>query len=144
MRARTVLAAAALAALALGLPAHQAGADHWHERSIECEQALALRDFATDAIPQLEAAGVSARNWQHVQRLARLQTARACAPWLHVEKRPAAAVRKPIDQDWLDDVLAGLDEPTEPPTPPQRVTLGVDCSKPLTISLPDDVLIECE
>ncbi len=28
--------------------------------------------------------------------------------------------------------------------PPTRVILGVDCTKPLTISLPDDVLTECE
>ena len=28
--------------------------------------------------------------------------------------------------------------------PPTRVILGVDCTGPLTISLPDDVLTECE
>ena len=27
---------------------------------------------------------------------------------------------------------------------PTRIFLGVDCTKPLTISLPDDVLTECE
>ena len=47
----------------------------------------------------------------------------------------------PLDLDWLDEVMAGLDEPSELQ---QRVVLGVDCSKPLTISLPDDVLTECE
>ena len=26
----------------------------------------------------------------------------------------------------------------------ERIILGVDCTKPLTVSLPDDVLIECE
>ena len=63
---------------------------------------------------------------------------------------PAATPAAPLDQDWLDGVLAELDEapepeaPPEPEQPPQRVILGVDCSKPLTISLPDDVLIECE
>lgn len=35
-------------------------------------------------------------------------------------------------------------EESDQPEPPARVILGVDCSKPLTISLPDDVLIECE
>ena len=56
----------------------------------------------------------------------------------------------PVDLDWLDGVLADLDEPLEseappePDQPPQRVTLGVDCSEPLTVSLPDDVLTECE
>ena len=28
--------------------------------------------------------------------------------------------------------------------PPARVFFGVDCSKPFTVSLPDDVLTECE
>ncbi|MCZ0954895.1 MAG: hypothetical protein OXJ56_20175 [Rhodospirillaceae bacterium] len=28
--------------------------------------------------------------------------------------------------------------------PPSRVILGVDCSEPLMVSLPDDVLTECE
>lgn len=32
----------------------------------------------------------------------------------------------------------------EMPEPTERVILGVDCSKPLTVSLPDDVLTECE
>ena len=35
-------------------------------------------------------------------------------------------------------------EPAAEQAPPARVILGVDCSKPLTISLPDDVLIDCE
>ena len=36
-------------------------------------------------------------------------------------------------------------ETVEPVKPePIRVFLGVDCSKPFTISLPDDVLTECE
>lgn len=54
----------------------------------------------------------------------------------------------PVDLDWFDGVLAELGEPPEPEAPPelppQRVTLGVDCSEPLTVSLPDDVLTECE
>ena len=28
--------------------------------------------------------------------------------------------------------------------PPERIELGVDCSEPLTVSLPDNVLTECE
>ena len=28
--------------------------------------------------------------------------------------------------------------------PPEPVELGVDCTKPFTVSLPDDVLTECE
>ena len=34
-----------------------------------------------------------------------------------------------------------IEEPRQGPT---RVFLGVDCTKPLTVSLPDDVLTECE
>ena len=68
------------------------------------------------------------------------------------ERSKPPTTAQPIDVDWLDGVLAELDEPPapeappepEPEQPPQRVILGVDCSKPLTISLPDDVLIECE
>ncbi len=129
-----------VAILVLGFcsPAHQVVADHWHERSLECEGALALRDLAKDAIPQLEAAGVSSRNWRHVLRLAKLRAARECAPWLHVEKKPPT-IASPIDLDWLDEVISGLDEP-----PPERVELGVDCTEPFTVSLPDDVLTECE
>ena len=33
---------------------------------------------------------------------------------------------------------------TEAPDDPPRVVLGVDCSEPLAVSLPDDVLTECE
>lgn len=33
--------------------------------------------------------------------------------------------------------------PLEPP-PPEPVEFGVDCSEPLMVSLPDDVLTECE
>lgn len=36
--------------------------------------------------------------------------------------------------------ISGTAEP-EPPTP---VELGVDCTEPFTVSLPDDVLTECE
>lgn len=102
--------ALAVATLVLGFcfPAHQVAADHWHERSLQCEEALALRDFAKDAIPQLEAAGVSSRNWRHVLRFAELRAARECAPWLHVEKKPPT-VTTPIDLEWLDDVLEGLE-----------------------------------
>lgn len=34
--------------------------------------------------------------------------------------------------------------PEPEPEPVQRVYLGVDCSKPFMVSLPDDVLTECE
>lgn len=34
--------------------------------------------------------------------------------------------------------------PEPEPEPVQRVYLGVDCTKPFTVSLPDDVLTECE
>ena len=37
------------------------------------------------------------------------------------------------------------DAPTvEAPDDPARIVLGVDCTQPLTVSLPDDVLTECE
>ena len=135
-----VCQALAVAALALGLffPAHQVVADHWHERSLECEEALALRDFAKDTIPQLEAAGVSSRNWRHVLRLNTIRAARECAPWLHVEKKPPTTAA-PVDLEWLDDVMSGLDERT-----PESVELGVDCTEPFAVGLPDDVLTECE
>ena len=59
-----------------------------------------------------------------------------------------AAPAVPIELEWLDEVMAGLDEPSEPEAPPEppqeRVFLGVNCTKPLTISLPGDVLTECE
>ena len=35
-------------------------------------------------------------------------------------------------------------EPTADQAPPSRVILGVDCSEPLMVSLPDEVLTECE
>lgn len=65
------------------------------------------------------------------------------------EKAQPPEHRQPVDLDWLDDVMAELDEPPEteappPQVPPERIELGVDCSKPLTVSLPDDVLTECE
>lgn len=44
-------------------------------------------------------------------------------------------------------VTAGDAPPAEPAAEqaaPAPVYLGVDCSKPLTVSLPDDVLTECE
>ena len=44
-------------------------------------------------------------------------------------------------------VTAGDAPQTEPAAeqpPPSRVILGVDCSEPLAVSLPDDVLTECE
>ena len=53
------------------------------------------------------------------------------------EKPPADA--DPADLDWLDDVMSGLDEGA-----PERVELGVDCSEPFVVGLPDDVLTECE
>ena len=34
-----------------------------------------------------------------------------------------------------------IEEPRQGPT---RVFLGVDCTEPFTVSLPDDVLTECE
>lgn len=44
--------------------------------------------------------------------------------------------------------LAGAPEPPspEPPAEPEpiRVFLGVDCSKPFMVGLPDHVLTECE
>lgn len=46
---------------------------------------------------------------------------------------------------------SGAPEPAEnpptsdsPPDPPHRVWLGVDCSELFVVSLPDDVLTECE
>ena len=60
----------------------------------------------------------------------------------------APAPAAPLDQDWLDGVLVDLDEPTAPEAPlsypPVHVILGADCGKPLTVSLPDNVLTECE
>ena len=53
------------------------------------------------------------------------------------EKTPANAA--PVDLDWLDDVMSGLDEQA-----PERVELGVDCTEPFMVGLPDDVLTECE
>ena len=53
------------------------------------------------------------------------------------EKTPANAA--PVDLDWLDGVLSELDEQA-----PEPVELGVDCTEPFTVSLPDDVLTECE
>ena len=53
------------------------------------------------------------------------------------EKTPANAA--PVDLDWLDDVMSGLDEQA-----PERVELGVDCTEPFVVGLPDDVLTECE
>ncbi len=53
------------------------------------------------------------------------------------EKPPANAA--PVDLEWLDGVLGGLDERT-----PAPVELGVDCTEPFTVGLPDDVLTECE
>ncbi len=43
-------------------------------------------------------------------------------------------------------VTAGNAPEPEPAAeaPPSRVILGVDCSEPLMVSLPDDVLTECE
>ena len=35
-------------------------------------------------------------------------------------------------------------EPAAEQVPPSRVILGVDCSEPVMVSLPDDVLTECE
>lgn len=35
-------------------------------------------------------------------------------------------------------------EPEPQPEPVYRVWLGVDCTKPFMVSLPDDVLTECE
>lgn len=61
-------------------------------------------------------------------------------------KPPATA--QPVNLDWLDGVLAGLDEPPaleaaqEPEPPPAPVDLGVDCTEPFTVNLPDDVLTE--
>ncbi|MDE0201389.1 MAG: hypothetical protein OXK73_03020 [Rhodospirillaceae bacterium] len=43
------------------------------------------------------------------------------------------------DLDRLDRVMSGLDERA-----PAPVELGVDCAEPFTVSLPDDVLTECE
>ena len=54
----------------------------------------------------------------------------------------SSTTTQPIDLDWLDDVMSSLDEPPE--LPPARVELGVDCTEPFTVSLPDDVLTECE
>ncbi|MDE0201343.1 MAG: hypothetical protein OXK73_02785 [Rhodospirillaceae bacterium] len=34
--------------------------------------------------------------------------------------------------------------PAAEQAPPARVILGVDCREPLMVSLPDDVLTECE
>ena len=45
----------------------------------------------------------------------------------------------PVDLDWLDGVLSGLDEQT-----PEPVELGSDCAEPFAVGLPDDVLTECE
>ena len=53
------------------------------------------------------------------------------------EKPPTIA--SPVDLDWLDDVMSELDE-----RPPERVDLGVDCTEPFVVGLPDDVLTECE
>ena len=68
-----------------------------------------------------------------------------------IEERPKPpTAAPPVDLDWLDGVLAGLDEPPapeaapEPEPPPAPVELGVDCTEPFTVSLPDDVLTECE
>ena len=42
------------------------------------------------------------------------------------------------------EVVPGASSGAEPPPEPERVILGVDCSEPLAVSLPDDVLTECE
>ena len=54
------------------------------------------------------------------------------------EKKPPTIIA-PIDIEWLDEVMSGLEE-QDPPS----VDLGVDCSEPFDVSLPDDVLTECE
>ena len=40
--------------------------------------------------------------------------------------------------------IVGTAKPEPEPPAPVRVYLGIDCNKPVTISLPDNVLTECE
>ena len=41
-------------------------------------------------------------------------------------------------------VIAAAPAPNEAQDLPTRIFLGVDCAEPFTVSLPDDVLTECE
>ena len=55
------------------------------------------------------------------------------------ERSKSPTTAQPIDLEWLDDVMTRLDERS-----PERVELGVDCTEPFMVGLPDDVLTECE
>ena len=48
----------------------------------------------------------------------------------------------PVHLDWLDEVMANLDEPPEPTL--ERAELSIFCTEPFAAYVPDDVLTECE
>ena len=79
----------------------------------------------------------------HSQRLSMdvIESAVAAIGCTVNEPKPVTthALVAPVDPEWLDEVMSGLNEQDPPP-----IELGVDCTKPFTVSLPDDVLTECE
>ena len=171
MRTRTLRTVALAATLLMAVPglgrAHMSDECFVHvvqmeQRMAEYQQALSetkrLTDaYATEGIDAVES-GSMERKMLYFVRLVTIQLPETLASInLYTRKSTAVvdraiaaiecAVREekpptdaaPVDLDWLDGVLSGLDEQA-----PERVELGVDCTEPFTVSLPDGVLTECE